>query len=171
VTTLAGMMAALTYEQEKARGIPSERRFVADKAPDDAADRERFSRPAGYELQPLPGSEFPAGLYLVIFLAYGWMLGAAWYAFGQDTGTDLLLAMATVLAVVFFAIPMAMRKTARPRIAAPQRSTAGRLRIATAHIETATGAMPAWHAWLEVLLIPVALAAAATLIGAAYLAS
>lgn len=164
-------MAALTYEQEKARGIPSERRVVADRERDKAGDQQRFERPAGYELQPLPGSEFPTALYLLIFLAYGWMLGAAWYAFGSEGGTELLLAMATVLAVVFFGIPMAMRKTARPRLPSPQRSTAGRLRIATARVETATGAMPAWHAWLEVLLIPIALAAAATLIGAAYLAS
>ena len=33
------------------------------------------------------------------------------------------------------------------------------------------GSLPAWHAWLEVLIIPFALATAATLIGLAYLAS
>jgi hypothetical protein len=165
-------MVALRYEQERARGIPDERPIAGGSERDDDAERHRFSRPAGYELQPLPGSEMPSALYVLIFAAYAWMLGAAWYAFGRDTGTEFVLAMATVLAAVFFGIPLAMRKTAKPRLSKPQRTgTAKRLRIATAHVETATGSLPAWHAWLEVLLIPFALATAATLIGAAYLAS
>jgi hypothetical protein len=65
---------------------------------------------------------------------------------------------------------MAMRRTAAPRLPKPEQP-AERLRIATAHVETATGSLPAWRAWIEVLLIPVALAIAATLIGAAYLAA
>jgi hypothetical protein len=177
-TRIDEIMVALNYEQERARGIPDERFPAAArkrdvrKQTDAAADADRFSRPAGFELQPLPGSELPSAIYLLIIAAYGWMLGAAWYAFGSEAGTDWVLTMATVLTLVVFGIVLAMRKTAKPLLPKPPRNeTAKRLQVATAHMETATGSLPAWHAWLEVLLIPMALAAAATLIGAAYLAS
>jgi hypothetical protein len=163
-------MASLTYEQERARGIPNARPVGRDAGLGDDAEERRFSLPPGYELQPLPGSELPATVYRLIVVAYIWVLGAAWYAFGRDTGTDLVLGMASVLAIVFLGIPMAMRRTAAPRLPKPEQP-AKRLRIATAHVETATGSLPAWRAWIEVLLIPVALAIAATLIGAAYLAA
>jgi hypothetical protein len=168
-----GIMASLTYEQERARGIPSERPFTVDAERREDAEQRRFSLPAGYELQPLPGSEFPPTLYRLIALAYLWLFGTAWYAFGRDTDTEFLLAMGAVLAAVFFGIPMTMRKTASPRLPRPQRpqQTVERLRIASARVETATGSLPAWRAWIEVLLIPFALALAATLIGAAYLAA
>src|SRR5438552_18960119 len=120
-------MASLTYERERARGIPSERPIGKGSERRDAAEQSRFSLPPGYELQPLPGSEFPTALYLFIMAAYIWMLGAAWYAFDRDTDAGLALGIASVLAVVMFGIPMAMRKTAAPRLPRPKK-TAGRFR-------------------------------------------
>jgi hypothetical protein len=112
----------------------------------------------------------PATVYIFVIAAYSWMLGAAWYAFDRDTDTGLVLGIASVLAVVFFGILVAMRKTAAPRLP-KSRQTAQGLRIVTARVETATGTLPAWEAWIEVLLIPFALAIAATLIGAVYLSA
>jgi hypothetical protein len=163
-------MVSLTYERQRSRGISSKRPIAKGAARRDAGEQRGVSLPASYEPQPLPGSELPTTVYLLIIAAYSWMLGAAWYAFGRDTDAGLVLGIASVLAVVFFGIPIAMRKTAAPRLPRPQQ-TATRLRIATARVETATGTLPAWHAWTEVLLIPFALAIAATLIGAAYLSA
>ena len=113
-------MASLANEQERARGIPNARPVGRDADRGDDAEERRFSLPPGYELQPLPGSELPATVYRLIVFAYIWLLGAAWYAFGRDGGTDLLLGMASVLAIVFLGIPMAMRTTAAPRLPRPE---------------------------------------------------
>jgi hypothetical protein len=114
----------------------------------------------------MPGSEFPTVVYLSVAAAFAWMLGAAWLAFGTNIGTDLDLTMVTVLGTVFLAIPAAMHHTAATRYSFAPKPMAGFL---SSQVDTATGWMPAGQAWLEVMLIPAALALAATLIGGVYL--
>jgi len=117
------------------------------------------------EAQPLPGDELPRGVYIGIFGAYLWMFATAWADFAAPGGTDLDLMMVTVLAVVFFGIPFALYRTARTRL------VSARPRIpdfVKSQVDTFTGPMPAKQAWIEIMLIPLALAAAATLIGGAH---
>ena len=95
------------------------------------------------------------------------MIAAAWLAFGRET-TDLDLLMVSVLAAVFLAIPFALHHTAASRFAWSPKRMDGFL---STRVDTWTGDMPASQAWLEVLLIPGALALAATLIGGVYLLS
>ena len=114
----------------------------------------------------MPGSEFPTAVYISVAAAFAWMLGAAWLAFGTNMGTDLDLTLVTVLGIVFLCIPAAMHHTAATRYASEPRPMAGFL---SSQVDTATGWMPASQAWLEVMLIPTALALAATLIGGVYL--
>jgi hypothetical protein len=114
----------------------------------------------------MPGSEFPSILYISIAGAFAWMLGAAWLAFGTSAGTDLDLAMVTVLGIVFIGIPAAMHHTAGTRFQWTPKRMAGFL---STHVDTWTGPMPAKQAYLEVMLIPTALAVAATLIGGVYM--
>jgi len=114
----------------------------------------------------VPGDEFPTTVYRSIVMAFAWMMVAAWLAFGGTSGTDLDLTVATVLFVVFLALPIIMHRTAANRQGhepqwAPQR-------FLSSQVEIATGTISGREAWLEVLLIPIALALAATLIGAAY---
>jgi hypothetical protein len=113
----------------------------------------------------MPGSEFPKAIYFSVAGAFAWMLGAAWLAFGTSAGTGLDLAMATVLALVFLGIPTAMHHTAATRHPCEPKPMAGFL---ASQVDTCTGPMPGHQAWLEVALIPIALALAATLIGGVY---
>ena len=113
----------------------------------------------------MAGSEFPTAIYFSVAGAFAWMLGAAWLAFGTNAGTDLDLAMVTVLALVFLGIPTIMHHTAATRYRSVPKPIAGFL---SSQVDTATGWMPARQAWLEVMLIPLALALAATLIGGVY---
>jgi hypothetical protein len=131
-----------------------------------ASYAEEATAPPGSGYGVMPGSEFPTALYVSVAAAFAWMLGAAWLAFGMDGGTDLDLAMITVLGIVFLGIPAAMHHTAATRFQwAPKRVTA----FLSTDVDTWTGVMPARQAWLEVMLIPTALAVAATLIGGVYM--
>lgn len=94
------------------------------------------------------------------------MMVAAWLAFGGLSGTDLDLAIATALCIVFLALPMIMHRTASSRQdhephPAPQQ-------FLSSQVQIATGTLAGREAWLQVMLIPFALALAATLIGGAY---
>ena len=90
---------------------------------------------------------------------------AAWLAFGGATGTDLDLAIATVLCMVFLSIPIVLYRTARNRL---QRTNQNSKQFLESHVDIATGTITGTEAWLEVILIPVALALAATLIGGVF---
>jgi len=113
----------------------------------------------------IPGHEFPSAVYLTIFGAFAWMLLIAWFAFAAPDGTNLDLLMVTVLGLMFFGIPLAMHHTTvRHTIDVPLTVR----RFEAEPFQTYTGPMPAWQAWVEVALIPVALAFAATLFGLVY---
>ena len=121
-------------------------------------------RRSNYDL--VPGDEFPTTVYRSIVIAFAWMMVAAWVAFGGTSGTDLDLAVATVLFVVFLALPIIMHRTATNRQGHKPQSSPQR--FWSSQVEIATGTLSGREAWLEVLLIPIALALAATLIGGAY---
>jgi len=115
-----------------------------------------------------PGYEFPKAVYITVIGAFAWMFAIAWVAFGSADGTDLDLGIASVLAIVSLAIPLAIHHTAFRRTHEGQTPLH---KFMAVPFDTFTGDMPARQAWLEVALIPVALAVAATLFGAAFLLS
>ena len=114
----------------------------------------------------VPGAEFPAFVYLSVLAAFGWIMLASWVAFARDTDAALALGIAVVLAIVFFALPLIIHRVAAAHSQDKQRMPHDFL---SSPVETATGSLPGSSAWLQVLLIPLALALAATLIGATYL--
>ena len=120
----------------------------------------------GADAPAIPGSEFPRAVYASIGAAFVWMLAAAWLAFGTNTGTDLDLVIIGVLFAVFLGIPVILARVAKLWWRMPQSPQKPFL---SSQVDTATGDMPAGQAWIEVLIIPVALALAATLIGAVYM--
>jgi hypothetical protein len=119
----------------------------------------------GADAPAIPGSEFPRAVYASIGAAFVWMFAAAWLAFGTNTGTDLDLVIIGVLFAVFLGIPIILAHVARSWWRMPE---SPRKPFLSSQVDTATGDMPASQAWLEVLIIPGALALAATLIGAVY---
>jgi uncharacterized membrane protein YtjA (UPF0391 family) len=129
-------------------------------------DAERADDKHRSNYDSLPGEEFPAAVYRSIVIAFAWMMVAAWLAFGGTAGTDLDLAIATVLFIVFLALPIIMHRTAVNRHGHEPQPALQRFR--SSRVDIATGSLTGREAWLEVLLIPIALALAATLIGGAY---
>ena len=115
----------------------------------------------------VPGSELPLALYVCVFVAFAWVLLASWLAFAGDGDAELALGMASVLAVVFFALPVLVFLTARSHSSAAGHET--KSNMVTRRVEIATGTLDRASAWMQVLLIPWTLALAATLIGATYL--
>jgi hypothetical protein len=113
----------------------------------------------------VPGAEFPTFVYMSVLIGFAWILLASWLAFAGDTDADLALGVAVVLGIVFFALPIIIHRVAAAH-SRPQRETARE--FLAAPVETATGPLPGASAWLQVLTIPLALALAATLIGATY---
>jgi hypothetical protein len=111
----------------------------------------------------IPGSEFPVAVYISVFLAFAWIVLASWLAFANGADADLALGVAGVLTVVFFALPVLIRLTAT---AHPRSRREKAHDFLASRVETATGTLSGASAWLQVVLIPAALALAATLIGA-----
>lgn len=111
----------------------------------------------------VPGAELPVAVYISVFAAFAWIILASWLAFANDADADLALGMAGVLTVVFFALPVLIRLTAMTHPRARHEKVH---RFLASRVETATGTLSGASAWLQILLIPAALALAATLIGA-----
>lgn len=112
---------------------------------------------------PPLGGELPAGVYLSVIAAYAWMALMAWVAFGGGREIDLELAVMTLIFIMLFGLPLIAFRTAHARLHAPW----PRLdHFLSSSVDTATGRLTAAQAWVQILVIPVSLAFAATLIGA-----
>ena len=129
----------------------------------EAEKAERSGENARSNYGAVPGAEFPVAVYVSVFAAFIWVVVAAWIAFANDTDTDLALGMAVVLTVVFFALPVLIRLTANSHA---NTTGDGKQDFLASPVETATGTLTGASAWLQIVLIPAALALAATLIGA-----
>jgi hypothetical protein len=110
----------------------------------------------------LPGGELPRAVYETVLAAFAWMLLAAWIAFGTAREADFTLAFASLVFFVFFAILAFLSVTVRHHMRASEETVSHFLH---ADVDTATGPMSGRAAWIEIAVIPVALALAATLIG------
>jgi len=132
-----------------------------DSLPSDGAPADSAA-----EASRVPGVEFPAVVYLSVVAAFAWILLASWLAFGVDTEADLGLSIATVLGIVFFALPILMYRTATHRFRVQRQRLDDFLR---SPVDTATGQLTGSQAWLQVLVIPLTLAFAAIAIGAVHL--
>jgi hypothetical protein len=172
VTLQAG--AAIHHVCTRQTGGPAENRMQPENGEQIAGDveqgaqRQQVDAPTGGgEARSghgsVPGSELPPVVYVSVLAAFAWILLASWVAFAGDGDADLALSFVLVLALVFFALPILIYFTAkhRSRTPAPQGD------FLSTKVETWTGTLTAASAWLQILLIPAALAFAATLIGAA----
>lgn len=148
----------------------------------DANDRHRLAEPAlGLTTTPIeatsegeprssygsvPGAELPTFVYVSVVVAFAWIMLAAWLAFAGHMDADLVLGIGVVLAIVFFGVPIIIRRVA---VAHARNRPEVKGDFLTAPVDIATGPLTGRSAWLQVVLIPMALALAATLIGGAYL--
>jgi hypothetical protein len=143
---------------------------MGEKAHADSAARANAAQTGNAEARSnygtLLGGEFPKGLYRSVVIAFGAIVAVSWVAFGGSDDSDLTLGFASVLAVVFFALPIVMHSTAAARSGDKPVPLDTFLR---SRVEIATGALTGKEAWLQVLIIPLSLAFAAVAIGAVYL--
>jgi hypothetical protein len=158
---------------------PATRKRVIDRADCDVGGEQDAQRPSLSRAGPstsagegeprssygtVPGAEFPTFIYVSVVAAFGWVMLASWLAFARGADAHLALGMAVVLAIVFFALPIIIHRVA----AGFSRSEPQAARdFLTAPVETETGPLSGASAWLQVLIIPLSLALAATLIGGA----
>lgn len=90
------------------------------------------------------------------------MLLAAWMAFGQAGRPDFVIFISALIFSIFLAIP-AILHTANP--AHPHSGFKSLQEFLSSPVETATETMTGRDVWLQIAIIPVALALAATAIG------
>jgi len=114
----------------------------------------------------LPGTELPGAVYITVVAAFAWMLMMAWLAFSSSDGIDLDLGIATGLALMFLGVPLAIHHTATHLM---HRAGMSVRTFLSTPFDTYTGQMSPRQAWLEVAMIPISLAIAATLIGLVFL--
>lgn len=114
----------------------------------------------------VPGAEFPTFVYVSVVVAFAWIMLAAWLAFAREMDAALALGIGIALAIVFFGLPIILHRVAIVHARSRPEMTGDFL---TAPVDIATGPLTGRSAWLQVALIPVALALAATLIGGAFL--
>jgi hypothetical protein len=139
---------------------------------DESPIKRRFKEAQGTVAISVPGSEFPSAVYRCVVIAFCLVLLFSWLVF---TGTseinptndlDLALGMATVLFVMMLGIPVVAAKMAKKR-------TGGRPadldRFLVSQVDIATGAVSGREAFIQVLLIPVALVVATVAIGGAFI--
>ncbi len=124
------------------------------------------STPVHSKPDELPGGELPRAVYRSVLAAFAWMLAAAWIAFGSGREASFALAASTLLFVVFLVLPVLIYVTASHHTKTRRETLDHFLH---SNIDTATGPLTGRAAWIEIAVIPVSLALAATLIGAVYI--
>jgi hypothetical protein len=114
---------------------------------------------------PTLGRELPAGVYLSVIGGYVWLALVSWLAFGKEGDVALALAIASVLILVMLGLPTIAFALAWSRSRSEGEDWYS---FFEKKLDTATGPLPARQAWLQILIVPGALALAATLIGIVY---
>lgn len=117
-------------------------------------------------MHDIPGSELPSGVYRLAWFAFAWLVVAAWIGFGNNGGTDLALVFVSVIVLVMSALPMLARKTALRHQQDFEPAPTG---ADETGLETASGKLSDAEAYFQILLIPIALAFAATAFVLVYL--
>jgi len=102
-------------------------------------------------------SDLHAGVFILMLLAWGWMLAAFWLTFGFQLEGGFMVGISTVYIAMYFGVPAVMIKVAKkytPHLP-DHRSFADFLH---GNVQTATGRIEGWEACVQILLVPVGLA-------------
>lgn len=129
-------------------------------------ERDDHGEPPRSSYDEAPGSELPRSIYVALIAAFAWMGMIAWIFFRGPGYTDLLLFEATLLVVIMLGLPVLLVKMADRKKAAdhalhsddPTASSSG-------NVDIFTETLPEGEAAAQILVIPLALALAATVLG------
>jgi hypothetical protein len=111
------------------------------------------------------GAEVPLIVYATIVAAYASILATAWLDFARSIESAWLATVGVMVGIVVLGIQLALRHTNHGP-ALPGRR--GLDEFLHSDIDTATGRLRGWEAYLQILIIPVCLALAAVAIGAVW---
>jgi hypothetical protein len=112
------------------------------------------------------GQELHPRVYKSVVVAFAWILVIARMAFGYSTEAAWLATVSILFGIVFFSIPIIMRRANRMRARWVKRDVEDFL---TSNVEIATGRLPGWEAYLQIMIIPLSLAIAATILGSIWM--
>lgn len=122
--------------------------------------------PAGVEAPrssygQVPGEELPGAVYASVLLCFAGLMAASWLLFDRSDEIGLDLLIGTVLFTAMLGLPVLLGRMVarRTRPHGQRRDAHG------SHVEIFTGTLSSGEAWLQILLIPLAMAFAAVAIG------
>lgn len=125
-----------------------------------------IERPAEHEPRSsygqVPGEELPAPVYISILLSFAALMAASWLLFARSYEIGLDLLIGTVLFTAMLGLPVLLRRMVSRRTTVDGRRS--RTQPGT-HVEIYTGRLSTGEVWLQILLIPLAMAFAAVAIG------
>lgn len=124
----------------------------------------RADMPEDQEHEVSLGTEVHGAVYLVAGLAYSWVLFVAWFAFGNDNAI-LNLSIVTVIFAVFMGVAGLAYGVAHAHL---HKKLPSWDEFVGSKISVATGVISGWEAGLQIMIIPLALAVAATIFGIMY---
>lgn len=118
---------------------------------------------------PPPRATLPRYVYVSILAVSAWMLIAIWAAFGGREHTAFFLVIVTFFALFFsilFSLPAIV---GRARKSKTREQEQGVDEFLVTPVDTATERLSGAQAWIQIMIVPAAVAIAATLIGIVYL--
>ena len=119
-----------------------------------------------------PSEAGEAGVHpIVVKIAIGavlWFLAVTWFAFAGGGGVDLDLTVVTLFFAIFFTLFLLTRDVQRRATRAGRPADTSLREFLTSKVGLATGEESGRDVLIEIALVPVALAFAATLIGLAW---
>lgn len=109
----------------------------------------------------VPGEELPGAVYTSVLLCFAGLMAASWLLFDRrdEIGLDLLIG--TVLFMAMLGLPVLLGRM----VARRTRPHAQRRAVHGPRVEIHTGTVSSGEAWLQILLIPLAMVFAAVAIG------
>ncbi len=110
----------------------------------------------------VPGEELPGAIYVSILMSFAGLMAASWLLFDRSDEIGLDLLIGTVLFAAMLGLPVVLGWMVSRRTAVDGRRS--RTQLGT-HVEIYTGRLSSGEAWLQILLIPLAMALAAVAIG------
>lgn len=100
---------------------------------------------------------------MVGLVAWIWLFGVFWYAFGGQGEGALVLAISTFFLIVVFGVPYIMKRTADKFL--HRKNEVGPMAdFLHGDVETLTGDVSGWGALIQVVVVPVSVALGMTAI-------
>lgn len=121
----------------------------------------RYHHNAMANIPDIVFSDIHYGVYVLVLSAWGWVIGAFWFAFGSDRHSAFMVGISTIYFLIFFSVPLILARTGRKFISAKPNSQSFKSFLRS-RVDTATCEMSGREAAVQIALVPVCLALCTT---------